>query len=184
MPDVIVLNGTSSSGKTSIARALQLLLPPTFLTFGIDMFIHALPMEPDGAARGLVIEPGGRITVDAEFRRAEAIWYRGIAEMARAGDGVVIDEVFLDGGRSQGRLAAALAGLDVVWVAVECRLDVTTSRERDRGDRVEGLAAQQHPLVHDGVRYDLRVDTTSTSSLDCARSIVDALHAPRPYQKS
>jgi chloramphenicol 3-O phosphotransferase len=40
---VIVLNGGSSSGKSSIARSLQELLPDLWLTFGVDAFIDALP---------------------------------------------------------------------------------------------------------------------------------------------
>ena len=40
---VIVLNGGSSSGKTSIARCLQRLLGPTWLTLGVDDLVRALP---------------------------------------------------------------------------------------------------------------------------------------------
>jgi chloramphenicol 3-O-phosphotransferase len=40
---LIVLNGTSSSGKTSIAQALQDLLTEPYLQAGIDKFIFMLP---------------------------------------------------------------------------------------------------------------------------------------------
>jgi chloramphenicol 3-O-phosphotransferase len=40
---VIVLNGGSSSGKTSIARSLQRLLGTTWMTLGVDDLIRALP---------------------------------------------------------------------------------------------------------------------------------------------
>jgi len=43
--DVIVLNGGSSAGKSSIARALQLLLPVPWLTFGEDVLGAALPQS-------------------------------------------------------------------------------------------------------------------------------------------
>jgi chloramphenicol 3-O phosphotransferase len=33
------------------------------------------------------------------------------------------------------------------------------------------MAEAQAHLVHEGVRYDLEVDTTHTESLDCARAI-------------
>ena len=40
-----------------------------------------------------------------------------------------------------------------------------------RGDRVTGMAAAQAELVHQGVFYDLQVDTTHTEALECARTI-------------
>jgi chloramphenicol 3-O phosphotransferase len=41
---VIVLNGTSSSGKSGIARCLQAILPDPWIVLGIDTLIRALPV--------------------------------------------------------------------------------------------------------------------------------------------
>ena len=40
---IIVLNGASSSGKTSILRAIQRMAPEPYLDAGIDRFIWMLP---------------------------------------------------------------------------------------------------------------------------------------------
>jgi chloramphenicol 3-O-phosphotransferase len=40
---IILINGTSSSGKTSIVHALQELLAEPYLEAGIDKFIFMLP---------------------------------------------------------------------------------------------------------------------------------------------
>jgi chloramphenicol 3-O-phosphotransferase len=48
---------------------------------------------------------------------------------------------------------------------------VVAGREIARGDRVTGMAGSQAELVHQGVAYDLQVDTTHTEALDCARAI-------------
>ena len=48
---------------------------------------------------------------------------------------------------------------------------VAAGREVARGDRVAGQAASQAEMVHQGVVYDLQVDTTHTEALDCARAI-------------
>jgi chloramphenicol 3-O-phosphotransferase len=45
MAPVVVLNGGSSSGKTSIARCLQRLPGPTWLILGVDDLVRALPDE-------------------------------------------------------------------------------------------------------------------------------------------
>jgi chloramphenicol 3-O phosphotransferase len=40
------------------------------------------------------------------------------------------------------------------------------------------MAAQQAVIVHDGVKYDVEVDTSRTESIDCARSIARYLTSP------
>jgi chloramphenicol 3-O phosphotransferase len=171
---VIVLNGGSSSGKTSIARGLQELLPSPWLRLGIDDLIRAMPDTAPDAVVGLDFAADGSITVGDEFRRAERSWYEGLAAIARDGTGLVVDEVFLGGAASQERLAAALAGLRVFWVGVRCDASVASEREAARGDRFEGMARAQAEAVHEGVVYDLEVDTAAATSMECARAIVDA----------
>ena len=91
--------------------------------------------------------------------------------MVRAGARVIIDEVFLGGTASQQRWQKALDGLRVLWVGVRCEGAVAVGREIARGDRVTGMAAAQAEVVHQGVVYDLEVDTTHAESPECARAI-------------
>ena len=79
MTSMIVLNGGSSSGKSSIARALQEILPDLWLTFGVDVLIEALPGRGEDPRSGLVLEPDGTVTVSPEFRVLQDIWYEGLA---------------------------------------------------------------------------------------------------------
>jgi hypothetical protein len=81
---------------------------------------------------------------------------------------VIIDDVFLGGAASQQRWQRALSGLAVLWVGVRCESAVAAGREVARGDRIQGMAASQANVVHEGVSYDLEVDTTHTESLVCA----------------
>lgn len=170
---IVVLNGGSSSGKSSIARSLQDLLGPTWLTLGVDDLIEALPLggEPSGVPDSVGFGADGSVTVADDFRRAEAAWYQGLAAIGRYGPGLIIDEVFLDGRASQERLADALGDLGVLWVGVRCDPEVAAAREKGRPDRVAGMARLQAGQVHAGVSYDLVVDTTNCSAADCASSI-------------
>ena len=79
--------------------------------------------------------------------------------IARDDVGVIIDEVFLGGRESQDRLRSALGGLRVVWVGVRCDLEVAVAREAARPERTQGMASSQAMIVHEGVQYDLQVDT-------------------------
>jgi chloramphenicol 3-O phosphotransferase len=88
-----------------------------------------------------------------------------------AGARLIVDEVLLGGAESQHRSKNELGALTVLWVGVRCDAAVAAGREMARGDRVAGMAASQADLVHQGVAYDVEVDTTHTEALDCARTI-------------
>jgi chloramphenicol 3-O phosphotransferase len=89
-----------------------------------------------------------------------------------------VDEVFLGGRSSQERLAVALSGVPVVWVGVRCEPDTAEARERLRPDRVAGMARLQAERVHDGVVYDLVVDTTAEAAAACAKVVGTYLATP------
>jgi chloramphenicol 3-O phosphotransferase len=172
-PRVIVLNGGSSSGKSSIATCLQERLEGTWLTLGIDDLIRALSHGPSDTTAGGTLEfsSDGSIVVGAAFRRAETGWYEGLGAMARVGTRLIIDEVFLHGGKSQARLRMALEGLPVAWVGVHCLAVVAEARELQRSDRTIGLARHQAERVHRGADYDVVVDTSAALPEACALAI-------------
>lgn len=169
---VIVLNGGSSSGKSTIARALQEILPTTWLAFSIDDLVEAMPRT----GGDIVFHPDGSIDVGPGFHAIASAWMHGIAEMARAGAPVVVDDVFLGGAASQDRWRTALAGLDVLWVGVYCDPETAAAREASRGDRIAGMARTQAVAAHEGVHYDLTVDSAVHSPDECARTIAGAFH--------
>lgn len=177
--DVIVLNGGSSSGKSSIARRLQELLEQPWITLGGDDLLAALapslvgdaPPRP-GRAPLLRYGPGGEVLVDVAWQPVEEAWYEGIAAMARAGLRVIMDEVLLGGGAGQRKLAAVLRGLDVLWVGVRCDPAVAAAREGARSDRIAGMAASQAVKVHEGVVYDIVVDSATASVEECANAVL------------
>ncbi|MCX5388632.1 chloramphenicol phosphotransferase CPT [Streptomyces sp. NPDC006482] len=168
---MIILNGGSSSGKSGIVRCLQDVLPDPWLAFGCDSFVDSLPARMQASDDGIAFAADGEVTVGADFLALEAAWREGVATMARAGARIIIDDVFLGGAASQERWRKALGELSVLWVGVRCESTVAAGREVARGDRGRGMAALQAHVVHQGVFYDLEVDTTHTESLDCARAI-------------
>lgn len=168
---MIILNGGSSSGKSGIVRCLQDVLPDPWLTFGCDSFVDALPAKMQASDDGIAFAEDGGVSVGADFLALEAAWREGVVAMVHAGARVIIDDVFLGGADSQRRWRKALDGLPALWVGVRCEAAVASGRELVRGDRVHGMAASQATVVHEGVSYDLEVDTTHTESLVCARTI-------------
>lgn len=156
-PRVLVLNGGSSSGKTSVAKELQVVLDGVWLRLGVDTLLDAAPpslLEADGLQ---VAEDGG-VFVGRLFEAVEDCWMAGVARMAEAGVAVVVEDNFVSGPRGQQRWRTALAGLPVGWVGVHCDPAVAAERELRRGDRTAGMAAAQAITVHRGIAYDFEVD--------------------------
>ncbi|HEY0139319.1 MAG TPA: AAA family ATPase [Thermoanaerobaculia bacterium] len=167
---LVVLNGTSSSGKTSIARAFQEIAPRLFLNFSIDSILYTLP--PSVVARLERGEPAPEIA----FLELVRGFYACIRELASLGHDLVIDHAVMT--RAEAELfVAAVDRYEVLMVGIECPVEVLAERERLRADRRPGLAVMQCERVHRWFAYDLVVDSSRVTSEDAARQIVAALDA-------
>jgi chloramphenicol 3-O phosphotransferase len=158
--NVIVLNGTSSSGKTTLARELQSQSLEVFLHCSLDAFWD---MTPYGMPAGSKNFPN--------MKRALAKSVRALAE---TGHNVVVDIVFC-GQKTYIELIEELKGLSLTIVKVECPLGELEKREVARGDRKIGLAKLQYENIHDGVIYDLNINTAVNSPDKCAKEILGSL---------
>jgi chloramphenicol 3-O phosphotransferase len=175
-PTVIIVNGGSSSGKTSIVRQLQDMLMEPWLAVSVDDFVNCLPPRLQHDTDGFDVADDGQVQVGPVFMRLQSAWMTGIAATARAGASIIIDDVFLGAGASQARWRGVLADLPVAWIGVHCDAAVAEQREASRPDRHTGMAARQARPVHHDVAYDVEVDTTRTSARECAQAIAASLH--------
>lgn len=169
---IILLNGTSSSGKTTIATELLEVLPTPYYHLPVDVFNAAR-----GKARTRELAPG---ELDDTLRTMRTGYHHAVGAMARAGNDVVADYVLGE----QWRLADCLhawAGIDVVFVGVHCPLDELRRREAVRGDRVVGQAEAQYTAVHAHGTYDLELDTSLLDARSCAEAVAaTAADPPSP----
>jgi len=175
---VIVLNGGSSSGKSTLAKALQVELAGYWLRLGVDTLIAAAPARLLAVGGGLDLGSDGSVIPGPAFTAVEDQWMRGVAGVAKAGGRVIVEDNFVSGPHAQHRWREALTGVPTAWVAVRCPPVVAAQRERDRGDRVEGMAAHQAEAVHRGIDYDVEVDTSVADAASVAVSIREHLGLP------
>jgi chloramphenicol 3-O phosphotransferase len=173
---VIVLNGMTSAGKSTLAKALQRKLAASgepWIVIALDDFFARVPADwfqigdhvGPHAEAGMVFEmvDGGIQRRVGPFGRTVLAAYRAaVGGMARAGLDVIVDEVLLSAEDWDG-WQVELDGLDVTWVAVDLALELARQRERARGNRVVGMAAAQCDVVHSFATYDVRVDTGELS---------------------
>jgi chloramphenicol 3-O phosphotransferase len=173
---IILLNGVGSAGKSSIARALQMITAEPFLHVQMDAFIDMLPQALQDHADGFSYEaaadgdkPSIVIRTGPVGARALRGMRHAIAAMARQGNNLIVDDVLCDGEMPE--YLELLSAFDLHWVGVFAPLEVLEAREIQRADRLPGLARWQYGRVHKGIRYDLEVDTSTLTPLECARRI-------------
>lgn len=171
-PQVIVFNGGSSSGKSSVTRALQAVLPGVWLRFSVDTLIDACPPTLLSSG-GLDLAEDGSVHVGGAFTAVEQQWMAGLARMAGLGARLLIEDGFVSGPAAQQRWRAALSEVPVGWVGLRCDPAVAAQRERERGDRTTGMAEMQAIAVHLGIEYDLEVDTSHREPESLADEVVD-----------
>jgi chloramphenicol 3-O phosphotransferase len=176
---VVVLNGVGSAGKGSIAKALQGIARRPLLHVAMDAFLDMLPERLFDRPDGLVFRPrdqAGPPVVDIHVGPVAERCFRGmrhaIAALAAQGNDMIVDEVMTAAEWTEYR--ALLTPYRAVTVGVMAPLEILEQRERARGDRLIGLARGQFDRLHQGIAYDLVVDTSRATAVDCARRIRDA----------
>lgn len=198
---VIILNGPSASGKTSMQKELQKLFSSPYLGIGLDsFFVGVLPERfVVGPALPTDIDPAlvmkGEVSADTEGNRLFHLFigsvgdkvmrgmHHAIAAYARQGNSCIVDYITYKKEWIPD-LCAALRGVKVYFVGVDCPLDVLEAREKARGRSfVEGHARSHWQTVHEGIEYayDLRVNTHDLTAEQCAYKIYDfIMQNPHP----
>jgi len=173
---IIVLNGMSSVGKSSVAKAVQRIAQKPFLHVQMDDFLTMLPPRAIEHEDGLVFHRIDSKTIDVQSgpivtRALEGMRY-AIAAMAERGNHMVVDDVFFDSEDTEYR--QLLRQFDFRLIGLFAPLNVVRNRELARGDREIGLAKGQFERVHKGRKYDLEVDTSQAPPDAIAREICEA----------
>jgi chloramphenicol 3-O phosphotransferase len=180
-PQIIILNGVGSVGKTSTARALQAIAAAPFMHVSMDAFLDMLPAKLFGQPDGLTfttIDDGGKpsiaITSGPVIERALRGMRHAVAALAEQGNPLIVDEVMIGDDGAAGAYRTLLAAFDLRFVGLFAPLEVLEARELARGDREIGLARWQYDRVHQGMAYDLEIDTSKVTPEDVAARIRDA----------
>lgn len=190
---IILLNGSSSAGKTTLAHAIAALSERPVQHISLDQFrdgmasryrgMNARAGEP--GSRGLNVVPTADGTqTSLRFGDVGRGTLRGmrraVAAFATTGIDVVVDDLLLEPGFLADYLEA-LDGLAVTFVGVRCDLATVSAREAARPGRFPGTAAAHWASVHAGCRYDVEVDTGRHSPKQCAaRVLAVAARPPQP----
>lgn len=167
---IILLNGASSSGKSSLARAVQARIEMPFWHISIDHLRDAGVLPSARIRSG---EFDWLIMREAFFLGFE----RSLLAYVEAGNDLIVEHI-MESEAWLLRLADTLAGHDVFFVGVHCGLEELERRERERGDRPIGDARRDFHRIHSYCLYDVEVDAMRDRDIN-ADAVIAAWRARR-----
>lgn len=160
---IILLNGTSSAGKSAICMQLQKQLDEVWCYYASDQLAEAGFRDP------VKKELAGDNEMPAERLRFFDGFHRSIAAFAGAGSNLIVEHI-VEFDWWLGDLVQLLAEFDVFFVGVHCPLEEVERRERQRPDRTPGEAAY-HMKTHDYCTYDFEVDSRQRPEANATKII-------------
>jgi chloramphenicol 3-O phosphotransferase len=160
---IIIINGPSSSGKTTLAFAVQKQIDLPFLRFSFDLFLDnkSLPREQirSGAFSWETMKPA----VISGIQQC-------VPALAMAGNNVIFDHI-IETKSLLDHLIRSVSTLDVFFVGL---LFLPELERRDfRGNRRVGERVQTETVHKITSYYDLELDSEDTVE-DNAKTLIDA----------
>lgn len=151
-PTAIVLHGPTSSGKTTLAKALQATSPVPAFHVSLDAFVtmsNRRDMRSDE-------ERATAYKLHCENLRST------LRRIAQSEFDIIVDLVLRDEAELQDCLKA-LSGRATYLIGLSAPLPVLEARERERPDRAGGIAKEQAADPVYDRKYDLMLDTSQTT---------------------
>lgn len=181
---IVILNGTPRSGKSSIAAVIQNTFEGVWMNLGVDRYKQ---MIPERYQPGIGLRPGGeRPDLEPQIMLMYKAMYKSIAVHSRLGINVVVDVGHHDAYSVPRAIlphcARILKGLPVMFVGVRCPIEVVMKRRIDtwhvgysEDGSVPGPVKLWQQSVHVPGIYDLEVDTSVLNAEACANLISQQL---------
>jgi chloramphenicol 3-O phosphotransferase len=160
----IVLNGTSSAGKTSIAKAIQRQAPTPVIHAQADTFF------------GMFDWPA--IVTDEQKKECFSVcvenFHANLCILATNPFLLVVDHVFEQHAWFEA-CQKALQHKNTYFIGIHCPLAILEERELARGDRGIGIAKGQFDSVHLHKPYSLELDSSVATPDECASAILQLI---------
>jgi len=179
---IIFLNGTSSSGKTSIAVEMKKQGDIPLHHLSVDQFFQNYDQFIDNTYPDMKptreVEP--HVMTDILFDPIVSLFYSTIKLFSEMGLNVIVDTVITNDKWFNG-FYDLLSDYPILFVGVHCSKEELTRRELSRGDRAVGLAHSQFDYIYSYDEYDLEVNTEEFSSAACAEKILAYINSEQEF---
>ena len=158
MKQIILLNGPSSSGKSTLSKTLQKLFKENgkqYEIVSIDDFMKISTSET--------------IYEDDVFEISQDMCNATI-ELLEKADGVIVDHV-ITSERIFKQFLETAKPFNYVLVHVTCPLNILLQREKERGNRCISSSQNSYDYLYPKDGYDVIVDTNLLSKEECSQTI-------------
>ena len=185
---VLLLNGTSSSGKSTLAKHLLKSLDEPFVFHSFDSLVpillpHQDSFEPvsDEQSRTYIRKLDKELFTKMQRTGLSIVetCYRFVPVLLDCGFSVIVETIFWDGVLNF-FMDLLTKYPDVYFIGVHCPLEESEKRESARKIRKIGNARRQHDEIHMGKVYDVEVNTHSMSYEECTQQIVNHVRRNKP----
>lgn len=167
---LIVLNGTSSAGKTSIINDFVSIAPELYLKLGIDNALNFLPKHYFD--QPLWNEVMGKSNQAGPLGdQLMAGMNQAIKGLLDSGFNVIADHVIIEDGWYQD-IQNTFKDYEFYLVGIFCPREVIAKREIERKNRTLGSAELQFDVVHKNKNYSLTLDSSQASPKESAQKIL------------
>ncbi|OLS31920.1 MAG: hypothetical protein HeimAB125_14090 [Candidatus Heimdallarchaeota archaeon AB_125] len=180
---IVILNGATSSGKSSVAKSLQENLNEPFLHVEFDKFKvfynQSLPKRIRPPAFSKDLSPDEIYVLrdkDVSHNMRYSIFFNYIALLADNGFNILLD-IVLATEQLTNQCIRSLKNTKVLFIGLFCSLEELERREKERSDRREGLVKIQYNRVHEFAIYDLKIDTFKDSIIENTLKIKEAINS-------
>ena len=177
--NIIFLNGVSSSGKTTLAKALQGKLNVPYYIINVDMFLGSGIMFPEKFATN--DDSGFEVFCRTLSGMHQVIKLYSDMGMNTIVDHVLTNDFFGKNPKSIENCVELLHEYPVLFIHVTCPIEELRRRENERGDRQAGQAESQLVQLVPQDIYDLTVDTYNETIGVYTEKIVAALNFPEKF---
>jgi chloramphenicol 3-O phosphotransferase len=182
---VIILNGPSAAGKSSLQKSIQRLASVPYLNVGIDNFFNDLFPDEHGKLgvktetdfghdlRWVTIKDNlVYLHVGPSGQKIVHGMHKAIAAYAQAGNNVVVDYIMYEQSWMQD-LLHELQDCPVYMIGVTVPLDVLQAREQARSTSPIGHAGSHYHTVHVGNSYDMWLDNSLGTADEGAMKVLE-----------
>ncbi|OHD57577.1 MAG: hypothetical protein A2014_02900 [Spirochaetes bacterium GWF1_49_6] len=176
-PKIILLNGASSSGKTTVAMELRKKLEVPYFYCSSDLLVDS-GMLPNA----------DRVNNDTEWSwnilRPKFFdgFHRSIAAFAASGVYLLVEHI-VEYASWFDELVTLLHPYSVLYIGVICPVEEIERREHERGDRQIGEGKSHiEDGIHTWSRYDIEVNTYLNTNEENLNIIIKAMKEMNPEE--
>ncbi|NLB79190.1 MAG: AAA family ATPase [Clostridiaceae bacterium] len=172
---IVLINGVSSSGKTTLSKVLQARFPDQYFLLPGDILNEISPQKNSRSHD---------VRFTADPKPVMSAFFGCVKAFADNGLNVIVETIFTNDVHFALDNCLSVfpdCNYSVLFVHVSCPLEELRRREKERGDRKIGWGESLLPKLDPQDTYDITVDTFKETIEECADKIIELMNYPEQF---